>query len=71
MNIELTEAQQSALDSEGPNVKFVDPRTNAGYVLVPIQEFETVQEILEDDRRQLGIHRIAARNAGRRTEDEN
>lgn len=70
MNIELTESQLKTLDAEGEHARVVDPRTNAGYVLVPIQEFETICEIIEDDRRQRAIRRTALRNAAVRAEDE-
>jgi hypothetical protein len=70
MSIELTAAQQQALDKEGPAVRVVDPRTNAGYVLVPADEFESVREVLEDDRRQRAIRRVALRNAAGRVGEE-
>ncbi len=67
MPIRLTEQQQHALDSmdaEPPQV--IDPRTNEAYVLIPLTEYETVREIVEDERRQKAIRAIALRNAGRR-----
>ena len=69
MSIELTESQQHALDQEGAAVRVVDPRTNAGYVLVPADEFESVREVVEDDRRQRAIRRVASRNAAARAGD--
>jgi hypothetical protein len=65
MSIELTETELTAWDAEEVSVSVVDPRTNAGYVLVPISEFETAREISEDDRRQRAIRRTALRNAAR------
>lgn len=70
MSIELTESQQIALDSEGTALRVVDPRTNAGYVLVPAEQFESVRDALEDDRQQKAIRRVALRNAAARTEAE-
>ena len=70
MNIELTEGQQRTLDAEGEAVRVVDPRTNAGYVLVPADEFASVREAVEDDRRQRAIRRVAVRNAAARAGDE-
>lgn len=64
MTIQLTEQQQQALDAtETAPPQFVDPRTNAAYVLIPAAEYETVREILEDERRQRAIHTVALRNA--------
>ena len=67
MGIELTEQQQRALDSteqEPPRV--VDPRTNAHYVLIPESDYDSVRELLEEERRQKAIHRAALRNAAGR-----
>jgi hypothetical protein len=67
MPIRLTEQQQHALDTpdaEPPRV--VDPRTDAAYVLIPLTEYEAIREIVEDDKRQRAIRRVAVRNAGRR-----
>jgi predicted PhzF superfamily epimerase YddE/YHI9 len=64
MAIRLTE-QQHALDTtdaEPPQV--VDPRTNAAYVLIPLTEYETVREIVEDERQQRAIRAVGLRNAG-------
>lgn len=64
MSIELTEQQQQALDSlqeKPPQV--IDPRTNAAYVLLPVEDYERVREILEEERRQKAIHAVALRNA--------
>ena len=41
----------------------VDPRSNASYVLVGEAEYETVRDVLEDERRQRSIRRVALRNA--------
>ena len=50
MNIELTHEQQQAFD---PQLKqplhIVDPRTNAVYVAIPVELYDRVKELLEDD----------------------
>ena len=70
MNIQLTAQQQQALDAErGARPRVIDPRTNAIYVLVPEADFETVQEILEEERCQQTIHEVALRNAVGRMND--
>lgn len=70
MPIRLTEQQQHALDSEDAQPpQVVDPRTNAAYVLIPLTEYETVREIVEDDRQQRAIRAVALRNAGRRADE--
>ncbi len=67
MNIELTEEQQRVLDSLGDAPPlFVDPRTNAHYVLVPQADFESIREMLSEERRQRAIRRVALRNAAGR-----
>jgi hypothetical protein len=64
MPIELTEQQQRTLDAAGglpPTV--IDPRTDAAYVLIPAGDYEAVREVLDDQRQQRAIHRVALRNA--------
>jgi PHD/YefM family antitoxin component YafN of YafNO toxin-antitoxin module len=64
MTIELTPQQLQVLDGREHRVpRVVDPRNNASYVLVSEAEYETVREVLEDERRQRGIRRVALRNA--------
>jgi hypothetical protein len=48
----------------------VDPRTNEIYVLVPLAAFESVQDLLEEERYLRAIHAIGRRNAVGRMEDE-
>lgn len=70
MPIRLTEQQQRTLDSsdsEPPQV--IDPRTNEAYVLIPWTEYETIREVVEDERRQKAIRIVALRNAGRRADE--
>jgi len=71
MAIRLTEQQQLALDSpdaEPPQV--VDPRTNAAYVLIPLNQYEAIREIVEDERRQKAMRAVGFWNAGRRVRQE-
>jgi len=64
MSIQLTPQQQQALDSqEGSPPRVVDPRTNTGYILVREADYESIRELLEDERRQRAIHAIAVSNA--------
>lgn len=70
MNIELTPQQQQALDTqEEESPRVIDPRTNTVYVLVPEVDYETIRELLEEERRQQAIHNIALRNAAGRMDD--
>lgn len=72
MPLELTERQQKALDLQTDDPpRLVDPRTNATYVLLSIDKYEDLRDILEDERRREAIHSIALRNAvGRMNEDQ-
>ena len=64
MSIQLTPQQQQELDTRaGELPRVVDTRTNAVYVLVPESDYETVREILEDERRQRAIRAVGLRNA--------
>jgi hypothetical protein len=67
MSIELTREQQDALDKQGQTPqRLIDPRTHTAYVLVPENEYETMREIVEDERREHAIHAVALRNAADR-----
>jgi hypothetical protein len=46
--IELTEAQQRALDEEQP-LRMLDPRTGTPYLLVRQEAYERLRALLEDD----------------------
>lgn len=70
MSIRLTELQQHALDAESDRPRVIDPRTNAEYVLVPADEFESNREFLDDERQQAAIRLTARRNAMGRMENE-
>ena len=66
-NIELTPDQQQALDHQGRRPqRVIDPRTDTTYILVPETEYETMRELLEDERREQAIHAVALRNAAAR-----
>jgi hypothetical protein len=69
--MELTEEQQRALDTpHGPPPRVIDPRTNAAYVLLREEGYESVREILEEEKRQQAIRAAGLRNAaGRMNED--
>jgi hypothetical protein len=64
MDIELTPEQQVVMDRGGRGLRrVVDPRSHATYVLIPENEFITMREIIEDERREQVIHAVALRNA--------
>jgi len=70
MSIQLTPQQQQALDAqEDSPLRVIDPRTNTTYILVPEVDYEAVQELLEDERRQQAIHAVALRNAAGRMDE--
>jgi hypothetical protein len=71
MTIQLTEEQQQAIDSaESTPPQVVDPRTSAAYVLVPVDDYETVREILGEERRQKAIRTVGLRNTAGRMQEE-
>jgi len=66
----LTEEQQREVDeTEARPPQIVDPRTNEAYVLIPADDYDTVREILEEERLQEAIHRIALENAAKRMQE--
>ena len=71
MSIELTDQQQHAVDALGEKpARLVDPRTNAAYVLLPAEIYESVREILDDEKQQKALRSVGLRNAiGRMNED--
>jgi hypothetical protein len=70
MTIELTPQQQQALDSkEESPPRVIDPRTNTTYILLPEVDYESIQELLQEERRQQAIHAVALRNAAGRIDD--
>jgi hypothetical protein len=70
VSIQLTPQQQQALDTQGGRPpRVIDPRTNAAYVLVPEADYDTVREVLEDERRQRAVRAAALRNAAGRMDE--
>lgn len=64
MSIRLTDDQQKSLDAhEEDPPRVVDPRSNAAYVLLRLEEYETVREVLEEERHRDAIQAAAIRNA--------
>jgi len=67
MTIQLTEDQQRAVDSAGATLtQVVDHRTSAAYVLIPVDDYQTVGEILQDEQQQKAIRTVGLRNAAGR-----
>lgn len=67
MTVALTEQQQLAVDAARPAPPVVvDPRNAAAYVLIPLDEYESVRESLEDSRCQRAIRSAGLRNAAGR-----
>ncbi len=70
MSIQLTPQQQKVLDSqEDKPPRVIDPRTNTSYILLREADYESIRELLEDERRQQAIHAVALRNAAGRIND--
>ena len=70
MSIELTPQQQQALDTkEESPPRVIDPRTNTTYILVPEVDYESIRELLQEERRQQAIHAVALRNVAGRIDD--
>lgn len=70
MTIELTPQQQQALDTkEESPPRVIDPRTNTTYILLPEVDYESIRELLLEERRQQAIHAVALRNAAGRIDD--
>ena len=71
MSIELTEQQQHALDTQTETPpRVIDPRSNAAYYLVPATDYETIRELLEEERQQRAIRATGLRNAAGRMGSE-
>ena len=70
MTIELTPQQQQALDTkEESPPRVIDPRTNTTYILLPEVDYESIRELLQEERRQQAMHAVALRNAAGRIDD--
>ena len=64
MTIELTTHQQRLLDAiHDQPAQIVDPRTQTTYLLVRTDEYELIRNLLEEEKIQRAINRIALRNA--------
>lgn len=61
-HIELTR-EQSAVVVQGSPCTVTDPQTSARYYLVPADEYDKLQEILEDEEEQRAIHDAAYEDA--------
>lgn len=71
MKIELTPDQQEQLNQAADRpVTVRDPRTNTDYVLLPREQYEQMQEVVEDDVEQRALRRAAARTLAHRLTDE-
>jgi hypothetical protein len=70
MSIELTPQQQHALDTkEESPPRVIDPRTNITYILLLEVDYESIRELLQEERRQQAIHAVALRNVAGRLDD--
>ena len=70
MSIQLTPQQQEALDTQPESPpRVIDPRTNTSYILLREVDYESIRELLEDERRQQSIRELALRNAAGRIND--
>lgn len=71
MTLQLTPQQQQAIDSQhGEPLVIVDPRSDTPYYLVPAIDYESVREILDDERTQRAIREAAIRTAGKRLQED-
>ena len=71
MSIALTPEQQQAIDTSPEHLLcLTDPRTSAAYVLMPADQYESVRDVLEDERLQNTVRRVAMRNATARAGEE-
>jgi hypothetical protein len=71
MSIALSQEQQSAVDQSPDHLlRLTDPRTSATYVLMPADQYESVRDVLEDERLQRTIRKVALRNAAARAGEE-
>ena len=70
MKLELTEEQQRALGTQQPELpQIVDPTTKTTYVLVPVEQYESICAVLDDERQQKAIRNVALQNAVGRMND--
>ena len=71
MAIELTVEQGRAIDTTGGTLpSVIDPNTHVEYVLIRKDEYETVAQALEEDRRERAIRECALKDAAVRLSTE-
>jgi hypothetical protein len=71
MSIVLSQELQHAIDESPAHLlQLTDPRTSIAYILMPADQYESVRDVLEDERQQRSIRRTAAHNAPARAEEE-
>jgi hypothetical protein len=71
MSIVLSQEQQHAIDESPEHLLLLtDPRTSAAYVLMPADQYESICDVLDDERLQRSIRRVAAHNAAARAGEE-
>lgn len=70
MPIELTKDQQEQLNRETAlPISIHDPGSNQSYVLLPLDQYEQMIDIVDDDLEQRSLRRAAARSLSRRLND--
>jgi hypothetical protein len=71
MSVALSQEQQQAIDQSPEHLLcLTDPRTSAAYVLMPAAQYESVRDVLEDERLQRTVRQVALRNAAARAGEE-
>lgn len=71
MTVELSRQQQDALDQAPKDpIRVIDPRNSAAYVLLPAQDYESIREVIEDNKLQRAVRNAAIRNAVGRGDDQ-
>jgi Fe2+ or Zn2+ uptake regulation protein len=71
MSINLSQEQQQAIDQAPEHLlRVTDPRTSIAYVLMPAEQYQSIRDVLEDERLQRSIRRVAACNAAARAGEE-
>jgi hypothetical protein len=70
VRLELTTEQQHGLDSRSNQpAHLIDPRDQAEYVLIPVDQYDRVREFIEEDRVRKALTQVATRNAAGRMND--
>jgi hypothetical protein len=64
---QMSEDQQKALDAQPDTpLRIVDPRTNTTYVLLPLDQYEKIKSLFEDDAMSDAEKRLQLAESGRR-----